>query len=154
MSLPGAFPARFPLHKGVPSLLHSPSTPSPYQCQFLSSKHQPMTLSAPVWIWVFSVPMLTISVLGKLPIFFTKTSHFSLLRSGLVISHVDPSFSFMIPMLHFFLLPLVSLPLPFLIWNISFSPRVPQLASVRSNPRVKLPNRRGTSRYSWLTASA
>jgi hypothetical protein len=38
--LSGTFPTRFPLHKGVPSLLYSPSMTSPYQCQFLSSKHQ------------------------------------------------------------------------------------------------------------------
>jgi hypothetical protein len=42
--LSGSLSTGFPLHKGVPSLLYSPSMTSPYQCQFLSSKYQVVAL--------------------------------------------------------------------------------------------------------------
>jgi hypothetical protein len=42
--LSGTLPTRFPLHKGVPSLLYSPLVTSPYQCQFISSRYQVIVL--------------------------------------------------------------------------------------------------------------
>jgi hypothetical protein len=40
----GGFSTGFPVHKGVPSLQNNPSATSPYQCRFLSSKNQVVTL--------------------------------------------------------------------------------------------------------------
>jgi hypothetical protein len=68
----------FPLHKGVPSLLNNPSTTSPYQCRFLSNKHQVVTHYLSSSCSRSPLFRVIINILGKLPIFF-KESSFSLL---------------------------------------------------------------------------
>jgi hypothetical protein len=74
--LSSGFSTRFPLHKGVPSQLKSPSGTSPYQCRFLSSKHQTVVhyfSSLDSGILYFRVITLK---LDEFPIFFKETSHF------------------------------------------------------------------------------
>jgi hypothetical protein len=150
MSLPDAFPTEFTLHKRVPSLQHNPSTPSPYQCQFLCNKYQSLALSALVWIWVFFIPVLTIHVMGKLLIFLTKTCQFSLLWS--ILGTLYRSLSCIH---HTTLLPCLSFCLLFLSQSRTFSSSLGflNLLMLEEVLGVDLPNRRGTSKYSLLTTS-
>jgi hypothetical protein len=78
MSLSGTSSIGFPLHKGAPSLLHSPSVNSPYPCQFLFIKYQVATL------YFFSLDMgllysrVTINILVRFPNFLRENSLASL----------------------------------------------------------------------------
>jgi hypothetical protein len=72
MSLSGTFPTGFPLHKGAPSLLHSPSMTSPYQCHFISSKYQVTTLYFSSLDLGLLCSRVTINLLGKFPIFLKE----------------------------------------------------------------------------------
>jgi hypothetical protein len=81
--LSGTLPTGFPLHKGVPSLLYSPSMTSPYQCQFLSSRYQVAVLCCSSLDLGLLCSRVTINILDKIYIFFKNNFPISSIYSYL-----------------------------------------------------------------------